>query len=111
MKIEEWIEENNPYKEPKPEMIWNAKFFAWEEGAVKMAEHLEERSREENDAAFLLGMEAAKGVQLFGIEQPPTDEQIDRFLQLYCEYCCCPSADLKIYPTAKEFIIKKWNDE
>lgn len=43
--------------------------------------------------------------------QPPTSETIDRFLALYNEYCHVPSAALKLYPTAKDYIKAKWNED
>lgn len=45
------------------------------------------------------------------VEEAPTDEQIDRFLALYNEYCHVPSAALKLYPTAKDYIKAKWNED
>lgn len=46
-------------------------------------------------------------------EQLDTDliQYIDKFLQLYNEYCHIPSKQLIEFPTAKDYIIKKLNDE
>ena len=46
-------------------------------------------------------------------QQLDTDlrQYIDTFLQLYNEYCHIPSKQLKEFPTAKDYILKKLNDE
>lgn len=51
--IETWIEENNPYNEPNPELIWNAKFFAWQEGAKAMYALIEEIINTELNDMFI----------------------------------------------------------
>lgn len=116
--IEKWIEENNPYEvevfpDPMDPFMYlggiedDTKKKMWAEGAKAMAEHLEEISRTENDTAFLLGMESAKGVQLFGIEQPPTENVIIKI----CNLIKSKYGFIDFNQDIKDYILEHWSDE
>lgn len=106
--LEEWIAKSNPHHKTSKEAGW---YFGYIEGAKAMAEHLKEQNRTENDTAFLLGMESAKGVQLFGIEQPPTKDQIAKVISILDNIGNgCQNLVYDCNITA-EIILEHWNDD
>ena len=94
--IEEWIKANNPYKHPTAD--WVDDYKVWAKGARAMAEHLCEQGRIENDAAFLLGMEAANKIA-------PTCEHIAKVWRL-CNLSFRSKAE-DIF----DYVRKNWYDE
>lgn len=84
--LEEWIKERIPvYWEDFDEEQAEFCALGFADGAMAMAKHLTSQSQ--------------------------TEETIDKFLQLYNEYCHIPSKQLIEFPTAKDYIIKKLNDD